>query len=469
MKPFMDDEFLLNSETASKLYHNYAEKSPIFDYHCHLNPKDIAEDRQFKNITEVWLDGDHYKWRAMRANGIEEEFLTGSASPRDKFKKWAETVPYTMRNPLFHWTHLELKRYFGIDELLTPESAEQIYNKTAELLQKPEYSCRSLLKMMNVKVICTTDDPIDSLEYHKLIKNDGFEVKVLPTFRPDRAMAIEKGKEYLDYLKSLENVSGTNISTFTHLMEVIELRHDYFHEVGCRLADHGVGHLYSTEYTVEEVDEIFSKALNMEKLSELEISRFKSAFLHHCGILNHKKSWIQQFHFGVFRNTNTRCFNRLGPDTGFDSMADFTQGTELKNFLDRLDRENALTKTVLYNLNPVDNALVATMAGNFQDGITPGKIQFGSGWWFLDQKDGIIDQINTLSNMGLLSRFVGMLTDSRSFLSFPRHEYFRRVLCNLIGEDVERGELPEDYNLLGTMIENICYRNIKEYFGEIDE
>lgn len=467
MKKFMDNNFILSTETASRLYHDYAKDMPIFDYHCHLNPRDIAEDRNFNNLTEAWLDGDHYKWRGMRSNGIDEKYCTGDADPKEKFLKWAETVPNTIRNPLFHWTHLELQRYFNINEILTPETAESIYDRCTRLLQKPEFSCKSLLKKMNVALICTTDDPIDSLEYHKEIKESGFSTKVLPTFRPDKAMAVEHSEIYNTYLKKLELSSGISINSFSSLLKAVDKRHQYFHDNGCRLSDHGIETFYAMDYTKDGIESIFSTIKNGEELSDTEIITFKSAFLFETALMNNRRGWVQQYHFGVFRNNNTRMLNKIGPDTGFDSIADLSHGDSMRKFLNKVDREGKLTKTILYNINPADNAMIATMIGNFQDGTTAGKIQFGSGWWFLDQKQGMIDQLNSLSTMGLLSRFIGMLTDSRSFLSFPRHEYFRRILCDLIGTDVENGEIPADFKMLEKVIKNICFNNAVDYFGEL--
>ncbi len=465
MKEFMDDNFLLQTETAQELYHNHAAKMPIFDYHCHINPQDIAEDKQFENITQVWLYGDHYKWRGMRTNGIDERYCTGDASDWEKFEKWAETVPYTLRNPLFHWTHLELQRFFGIHKILSPETAKEIWDECNAKLQTPEYSVRNIIRMANVHTICTTDDPIDSLKYHRQIKNDGFEVNVLPAWRPDNAMAVENVAAFNEYIDKLSSVTEIEIKTFNHLIEALDKRHQFFHDNGCRLSDHGLETALAEDYTEGEIEYIFNRVRSGEVLTRESILKFKSAMLVEFGIMDHSRGWTQQFHIGALRNNNTRLFNQLGPDTGFDSIGDFEVARPLSKLLDKLDREDKLCKTVLYNLNPRDNELFATMIGNFQDGSVPGKIQYGSGWWFLDQKNGMERQLNALSNLGLLSRFVGMLTDSRSFLSYPRHEYFRRILCNLLGNDVENGELPHDMNLLGNMVENICFNNAKEYFN----
>lgn len=465
MKKFMDENFLLQTETAQKLYHEHAAKMPIFDYHCHVPPKEIAEDKQFENITQIWLYGDHYKWRAMRANGVNERFCTGDASDWEKFEKWAETVPNTLRNPLYHWTHLELKLFFGIDKLLNPSTAKEIWDECNAKLQTPEYSVRNIIRKANVHTICTTDDPVDSLEYHRQIKADNFEVAVLPAWRPDKAMAVENTSAFNRYADQLAEVSGISTGNFSDFMDALEKRHQFFHENGCRLSDHGLETIVAEEFTEEEIRKIFQKIRSGTDLGKMEIAKFKSCMLIEFGLMDHSRGWTQQFHLGALRNNNTRLFNALGPDTGFDSIGDFEIGRPLSRFLDKLDMENKLTKTILYNLNPRDNELFATMIGNFQDGSVPGKMQFGSGWWFLDQKDGMEKQINALSNMGLLSRFVGMLTDSRSFLSYSRHEYFRRTLCNLIGNDVENGEIPNDMELLGQMVENICFNNAKEYFN----
>ena len=460
----MDKNFLLHTETAQKLYHEHAAKMPIFDYHCHINPKDIAEDRRFNTITEIWLAGDHYKWRAMRTNGIDEKYCTGNASDWEKFEKWAETVPQTLRNPLFHWTHLELKKFFGIEEILSPSNARKIYDACNEKLATPEYSCRNIIRMANVHTICTTDDPIDNLQYHQQIKDSGFEVAVLPAWRPDKSMAVEDPASYNLYLNQLAEVSGMEINTFDDLMIALNKRHLFFHENGCRLSDHGLDTAYAEDYTAEEIDAMFLHIRSGLRISIKSIQKFKSCMLFEFGRMDHLRGWTQQFHIGALRNNNTRLLTALGPDTGFDSIGDKPVAEPLSRLLNRLDTQNKLTKTILYNLNPADNELYATMIGNFQDGSVPGKMQWGSGWWFLDQKDGIEKQINALSNLGLLSRFIGMLTDSRSFLSYTRHEYFRRTLCNILGNDVENGEIPNDMELLGSTIENICFNNAKNYF-----
>ena len=461
----MDENFLLQTETAQKLYHEHAAKMPIFDYHCHINPKDIAEDRRFNTITEIWLAGDHYKWRGMRTNGVDEHFCTGDASDWEKFEKWAETVPHTLRNPLFHWTHLELKRFFGIDEVLGPKNARRIYDACNAKLQTPEYSCRGIIRMANVHTICTTDDPIDNLHHHQRIKASGFEVAVLPAWRPDKAMMVDDPAFYNNYIDQLAAVADINITGFADLIAALDKRHQFFHENGCRLSDHGLDTAFADDYSPKEIRAIFSKVRAGNHLTDDEILKFKSCMLYEFGVMDHSRGWSQQFHIGALRNNNTRLFKKLGPDTGFDSIGDKPVAEPLSNLLNRLDMENKLCKTVLYNLNPADNELYATMIGNFQDGSVLGKMQYGSGWWFLDQKDGMEKQINALSNLGLLSRFVGMLTDSRSFLSYTRHEYFRRTLCNILGTDVENGEIPDDMELLGQMVENICFYNAKNYFN----
>ena len=465
MKPFMDENFLLQTKTAQILYHEHAAAMPIFDYHCHINPKEIAENRSFNNITEIWLYGDHYKWRAMRTNGINERFCTGNASDWEKFEKWAETVPYTLRNPLFHWTHLELKKFFGINKVLSPKTAREIYDECNAKLKTPKYSCRNIIQMANVHTICTTDDPTDTLEYHQAIKESGFEVKVLPAWRPDMAMTVEDSTIFNSYVDKLGKVTDIEISTFDLFMAALEKRHAYFHKNGCRLSDHGLETAYAADYTDAEISEIFNKIRKGHQLNGEEILKFKSCMLYRFGIMDYSRGWTQQFHFGALRNNNSRLFNNLGPDKGFDSIGDFELARPLSKFLNRLDSEDMLAKTILYNLNPRDNELIATMFGNFQDGTIAGKLHFGSGWWFLDQKDGMEKQMNALSNLGLLSRFVGMLTDSRSFLSYTRHEYFRRTLCNLLGNDVENGEIPADMELLGQMVEDISFNNAFKYFN----
>jgi glucuronate isomerase len=464
MKKFLDKDFLLETDTAKALYHEVASQMPIIDYHCHLIPEQIAGDHKFENLTQIWLAGDHYKWRALRANGVAERYCTGDASDEEKFMKWAETVPDTIRNPLYHWTHLELQRYFGINELLSPESAKRIYQQANEMLVTDEFSVKSLIRKMNVEVICTTDDPVDSLEHHQKLRDDGFETKVLPAWRPDKAMAVENTKAYNAYLEKLELASDRYITTYMDLLTALQDRHEFFHQMGCRISDHGMEGFLADDFDHLEVEKIFLKIRKGRKLNEQEVRQFKSAMLFELAVMDNDKGWTQQFHVGAIRNNNTRRFHELGPDTGFDSIGDFDMARSMSRFLDKLDSLDQLAKTIVYNLNPVDNALMATMVNNYNDGVTPGKMQFGSGWWFMDQKHGMIDQMNTLSSLGLLSRFVGMLTDSRSFLSYPRHEYFRRILCNLVGTDVEKGEIPNDRAMLDGLISNVCYHNAKNYF-----
>ncbi|PHN03745.1 glucuronate isomerase [Flavilitoribacter nigricans] len=461
---FLNENFLLSNETARELYHNYAADLPIIDYHCHLPPDEIASDKQFSNITSVWLNGDHYKWRAMRTNGISEKFITGSASDEEKFQKWAETVPYTMRNPLYHWTHLELKRYFGVDELLDGNSAKAIYDHCSTLLNSPDYSVRSLLGMMKVEIVCTTDDPLDDLSEHAAIKEDNCPVMVIPAFRPDKAILIQ-ADIFPDYIRKLSDLTNVDTESFAGLVAALAKRAEYFHNRGCRLADHGLEQIYAADYSEADLDAILKRRLSGEKLFDGEALLFQSAVLFELGRLYHSLGWTQQYHLGALRNNNRRMLAELGPDTGFDSIGDFSQARSLSRFLNNLDANDQLAKTILYNLNPRDNEVMATMIGNYNDGTVAGKMQFGSAWWFLDQLDGMEKQMNALSNMGLLSRFVGMLTDSRSFLSFPRHEYFRRLLCDMFGRDVENGLLPNDTAWIGKIISDISYYNAKNYFG----
>ncbi len=465
MKAFLDKDFLLKTETAKRLFHDFAADMPIIDYHCHLSPKDIAEDRIFNNLSEVWLHGDHYKWRAMRTNGIDESFCTGAASDLEKFEQWAATVPYTMRNPLYHWTHMELQRYFNINELLSPENAKDIYEHCTALLKTKEFSVRNLLRKMKVELVCTTDDPVDSLEYHQAMQAEETDIRMVPAFRPDMAMNVNSTVPFLQYVEKLSAAAGMPIVSFADYLAALKSRHDYFATMGCKVSDHGLEEMYADAYTEDEIKVIFDRLLKGEELCLKCQRQFKSAMLVHFAEWDHEKGWVQQFHLGALRGNNSRMLAQLGPDTGWDSIGTFDQAKSLSTFLNGLDTRNKLTKTILYNLNPADNEVMATMAGNFNDGSVAGKVQFGSGWWFLDQKDGIIKQLNTLSNMGLLSRFVGMLTDSRSFLSFPRHEYFRRILCDLIGTEVEEGELPNDIEWLGKMVQDICYNNNVNYFN----
>lgn len=463
MKSFIQPNFLLENKYAEELYFDYASKMPIIDYHCHLSPKDIANDRVFNNLTEAWINGDHYKWRAMRALGIDEKYITGDAPDEEKFLQWAKTVPYTMRNPLYHWTHLELERYYGINELLTPDSAKEIYKEAGNQLAQADNSCRGLLTQMNVKVVCTTEDPTDTLEYHQQIAKSDFKTRISTSFRPDKAILIENDG-YVDYLENLSQVSGITINTYQDLCDALTQRITYFDENGCKVSDHGLAKIDFESYTQAEIDTIFNKRMAGKEVEELEALKFHTAMLTFLAESYHSFGWVQQYHLGALRNNNDRMHRILGPDTGWDSIGDYPQAENLSKFLNTLDSKDKLTKTILYNLNPADNEVLATMIGNYNDGKVKGKMQFGSGWWFLDQKDGMIKQINALSNMGLLSCFVGMLTDSRSFMSYPRHEYFRRILCNLLGSEIEKGELPADMKWIGNMVSDICYNNAKEYF-----
>ena len=465
-KPFIHENFLLQSEIAQHLFHDHAKKLPIIDYHCHLNPQEVASDHKFRSITELWLGGDHYKWRALRTNGVAEKFITGDASDWDKFQKWAETMPYCMRNPLYHWTHLELKTCFGIDKVLNPDTAKEIYDECNEKLASTEFSARNLMLHYNVEAVCTTDDPIDSLEFHKQIKQSGFKVKVLPTWRPDMAMTVENPAAYRDYIDKLAKVSGVSINCFDDIVKALLVRHKYFEEQGCRLSDHGMEEFYADDFTAKELDEIFSKVYSGTTLTESEIRKFKSAMMLEFGKMDADTGWTQQFHYGVIRNQNTKMFKLIGKDTGFDSMAQVMTAKAMNRYLDRLNSMDKLTTTTISNLNPSDFEMVGTTIGYFQDGSVPGKIQLGAGWWFLDQKNGMEQQMQVLSMLGLLSRFVGMLTDSRSFVSYARHEYFRRILCNLIGNDVVNGEIPaSEMPRIEQMIEDIAYFNAKKFFN----
>jgi glucuronate isomerase len=461
---FIHDNFLLENKYAEELYHNYSKNQPIIDYHNHLSPKLIAENNQFKNITDVWINGDHYKWRAMRTLGVNEKFITGDASDKDKFIQWAKTVPYTMRNPLYHWTHLELARYFDIYELLNEKSAEAIYEATSHKLSTPEFSCQNLLKKVNAEVVCTTEDPTDDLAYHKQLANSDFSVKVSTAFRPDKAILIVS-ETYNNYIDSLSKVVDFEINTYSDLCNALSNRITYFNENGCQLSDHGLDQIQFENFTESEINSIFEKRRKNQPISAIEDAKFQTAILLFLCENYHQHGWVQQFHLGALRNNNARMHRILGPDTGWDSIGDFSQARNLSALLNALDSKDKLTKTILYNLNPADNEVMATMIGNFNDGSIKGKVQFGSGWWFLDQKDGMTKQMNALSNMGLISCFIGMLTDSRSFLSFPRHEYFRRVLCNLLGDEIKRGELPNDMEWIGKMVADISYNNAKNYFN----
>lgn len=464
-RPFIHDDFLLQTGTARRLYHEVAARLPIIDYHCHLPPADISANRRFANLHEIWLEGDHYKWRAMRANGVAEAYCTGQASPYEKFLAWARTVPQTMRNPLYHWTHLELKRYFGIDTLLNAETAPEIWETANARLAEADRDVKGIFRGFGVEVVCTTDDPADSLDHHQAIAASDASTKVYPAFRPDALLKIGEVTSFNRYVDRLGAAANTDIGSFGALLEALRTRHDYFHQLGCRLSDHGLNQCFDAFCDQSTAAAIFDKARAGREVSPDEADMFATAIMVYSGQLDAEKGWVKQLHLGALRNTNTRMFATLGPDTGYDSIGDLPQAQKLARYLDRLDREDALPKTILYNLNPADNYVIAAMTGNFQDGRVAGKIQFGSGWWFLDQREGMTWQLNTLSNLGLLSRFVGMLTDSRSFMSYPRHEYFRRLLCDLLGADVERGELPADHGLLSGIVTGICYENARAYFN----
>ncbi|MBE0659825.1 MAG: glucuronate isomerase [Bryobacteraceae bacterium] len=462
---FIHDDFLLQTKAARRLYHNFAEAEPILDYHCHLPPKDVAGNRRFANLFEIWLEGDHYKWRAMRAAGVDESFVTGDADPRDKFLAWANTVPLTLRNPLYHWTHLELKRYFGIDVLLDSSTANQVWDEANRLLATDELSAHGILNKFNVRAVCTTDDPTDDLAYHAQIAASDCPAKVFPTFRPDKALAVHQPENFNAWVGKLALAANQDIDTFQNFLDAIKSRHDAFHAAGCRLSDHGLNHLFGAPCTLAEAEEIFGKARSFQEITGDEHLAY-SAFMMFCfGQLDAARGWTKQIHLGARRNNNSRRLSELGPDTGYDSIGDWPQADALGDYLDALDAANSLPRTIVYNLNPADNYILATMIGNFQDGRIAGKIQFGSGWWFLDQKEAMEWQMNALSNCGLLSQFVGMLTDSRSFMSYPRHEYFRRVLCNLIGTDIEKGLLPDSDELAGPLVRNICYSNAARYLN----
>lgn len=466
-KTFINQSFLLQTPEAEELFFSYAADLPIIDYHCHLDLQQIADNVSFDNLTQLWLAGDHYKWRAMRANGIDEKFITGDASDREKFNKWAETVPKTLRNPLYHWTHLELKRYFDIDDLLSPKTADAVWKKSKKILaNKNTHSCRNLMRLANVEVVCTTDDPCDSLSAHKQIAEDeNFNIRVLPTWRPDKGMAVENCDEFNKWVDKLEKVTDTDIFDFSSYMNALENRHTFFHQMGCRLSDHGIETIYAEDFSLTEIENIFELIRSKNKLDFGEILKFKSAMMIEFARLDNKRNWTQQLHLGALRNNNSLMFKKVGPDTGYDSIGDGNIARPLSKFFDRLNIKGELPKTIVYNINPCNNEVIASMLGNFQDGKIPGKMQFGSAWWFLDQKDGMEKQIETLSQFGLLSRFVGMLTDSRSFISYPRHDYFRRILCNILGNDMKNGLLPDDIELIGKMTSDICYNNAKKYFN----
>jgi glucuronate isomerase len=462
---FIHENFLLATRTARRLYHQFAATEPIFDYHCHLPPRDLAENRQFKNLFEIWLEGDHYKWRAMRANGVAERFCTGDADPFAKFQAWAATVPHTLRNPLYHWTHLELSRHFGIDELLDESSAARIWKKANQQLAGPELTTQGILKKFKVTTVCTTDDPTDDLKHHEVLAASRLAARVRPAFRPDKALTVHQPTVFNDWVNRLSAASDTDIGSLPAFLDALRARHDFFHAHGCRLSDHGLNQCFADFCTDTAAAKIFSRARRGQAAAPEEHGKFAAYMMLFFGRLDAEKGWVKQLHLGALRNNNSRSLKQIGADTGFDSIGDFPQAEALGRYLDRLDQENALPKTIIYNLNPADNYAFASMMGNFQDGTIPGKIQWGSGWWFLDQKEGMEWQLNALSNLGLLSRFVGMVTDSRSFMSYPRHEYFRRVLCNLLGRDVENGEIPDDDCLIGPMIQNICHRNAERFLN----
>lgn len=464
MTPFINDNFLLLNKTARRLYFEFAMDKPIIDFHCHLSPSMIAENRNFSNLTQAWLEGDHYKWRAMRMNGVNEKYCTGTASDNDKFMRWAETVPYTAGNPLYHWTHLELARYFGITKLLSAETAMEIYEVTSEMLKSDDFSIRSLLRKANIEVVCTTDDPVDDLEHHRKLR-DSFEIKILPTFRPDNILKTEDPSGFREYIEKLSAVSGIGINDFSSLIKAADARHAYFHSAGCRLSDHGTDRFYFAVCTPDESDKILKKILSGNRLSTEENEKYKTAALLELCRMNQKRGWTQQFHAGAIRDNNKRIFRITGANAGFDSIGSSLDISRVSGFLNALDENDQLAKTILYNLNPADNEMLITMAGNFNDGTIPAKVQYGAAWWFLDQKNGMEKHLRDLSSLGLLRRFVGMVTDSRSFLSYPRHEYFRRILCNFVGEEVGKGLIPDDDTLLRPLIEDISYRNAQDFFG----
>lgn len=458
-------DFMLETGRARALYHEFAEPLPVIDYHGHLSPRDIAEDRRFENLTSIWLAGDHYKWRAMRAAGVDERFVTGDATAWEKFEKWAETVPKTLRNPLYHWTHLELDRVFGISRPLGPGTAQGIWDEANAKLASADLTVRGILRKMNVAALCTTDDPVDDLRHHRtLAEAKDLPIRVFPSFRPDKALAVEDPKGFLLYAARLSQAAGIEVRTFDDFLGALRERHDYFHSLGCRLSDHGLETIYAEDYKDSDIRKIFAAVMAGRPVAPYSAFQFKSAMLYELAVMDWEKGWVQQYHLGALRNTNSRALRTLGPDTGFDSIGDFELARPLASFLDRLDSEGKLARTILYNLNPRDNEVLASMTGNFQDGRIPGKIQYGPAWWFLDQADGMTRQIEALSNLGLVGQFIGMTTDSRSFLSFPRHEYFRRLLCNILGGEMERGLLPDDLGLVGGVVKDICYFNAERYF-----
>jgi glucuronate isomerase len=462
---FIDDDFLLHADASRRLYHEYAAAEPILDYHCHLPPRDIADNRRFHDLFEIWLEGDHYKWRAMRADGVPESCCTGDAPPFEKFMAWARTVPHTLRNPLFHWTHLELKRYFGIDRFLNESSARGIWDEANSQLASDDLRAHGILRRFKVRALCTTDDPTDDLAHHRRIAASSLETHVYPAFRPDKALSVDQPELFNAWTDRLAAASNVDIPTLDRFLSALRQRHQYFHQMGCRLSDHGLNHCYAEACDEARAAAIFNKARSRQPVTSEEQAQFASFLMRFFGRLDAEKRWTQQLHLGARRNANSRRLRQLGADSGYDSIGDWPQANALGKYLDHLDRDDALPKTIVYNLNPADNYAFASMIGNFQDGAIPGKIQFGSGWWFLDQKDGITLQLNALSNTGLLSRFIGMLTDSRSFMSYPRHEYFRRVLCNLLGEEMEKGELPRDFAWIGGMVRDVCYANASRYLA----
>jgi glucuronate isomerase len=467
MMPFIHNNFLLGNKTAERLYHQYAANLPIIDYHCHLSPMMIANDRQFENLSQIWLEGDHYKWRAMRANGISERYCTGNASPEEKFTRWAATVPYTIGNPLYHWTHLELARYFNIYELLSPETADSIYEEASAMLNTKEFSTLSLIKKMKVEIICTTDDPADELEYHRQFGNSS-GITLLPTFRPDEVIKTDDPERFGTYILKLGQNCGTSIRNFNDLIEALDKRHKFFHDNRCRLSDHGLERFFFTSFTSREVENVFKNLLKGDKISSPDSEKYKTAVMTEICRMNHKRGWIQQFHVGAIRNNNERMFRQMGPDTGWDSIGNPQDVSKMSLFLNSLDNTEQLAKTIIYNLNPADNEMIISMTGCFNDGTVPAKVQYGPGWWFLDQKNGMEKHLGDLAALGLLRRFIGMVTDSRSFLSFPRHEYFRRVACNFIGEEVEKGLIPDDDELLKPLVEGISYINAKNLLDSVN-
>ncbi len=465
MKTFIHDDFLLQNNAARELYHGYAAAMPVIDYHCHLPPADVAQDRRWANMTEIWLGGDHYKWRAMRSNGVDERCITGDATDREKFDQFAATMPYLLRNPLFDWSHLELKRYFGINELLSPATAEAIWHETGERLARPEFSARGLMKQSDVRLVCTTDDPVDTLEHHQAVATSGFDVPMLPTWRPDKFLRIDHPFFWNNRVDLLAHAAGFALDTWDDFLQALQNRHDFFAANGCRLSDYGVDRIYAAPYTEEEIRALYRRGRCGGGVSPAEAAKFRSAFLYECIAMDCRSDWSVQIHYGALRNNNTRMLSDLGPDSGFDSIGDWNVAEDMARLFDRLEMNDSLPRVVIYTLNPRDNEMIGTMLGNFQRGPEPGRMQFGSGWWFNDQRDGMLRQMEALSQLGLLSRFVGMLTDSRSFLSYTRHEYFRRILCNMLGTDITEGRIPADIGWTGEIVKDICWRNAVRYFG----